>query len=167
MADEVELNTFTVTLLKQPSLPGAGPGVPLRDATFEEAHRAFSVDLPLSLPGGFRRTGIAMGTDSQPVLMADYALEWQERRAYLSYILVPSSVYEPAPDGKLRYMVIADSMERKLVGGRVVAMARQAAKSRKQPGGLTMIWEKEGHLALAVADGLTPDELEAAILQIA
>ena len=167
MADEVKLNTFTVTLMKQASLPGTGPGVPLRNATFEEAHRAFSVDLPLSLPGGFRRTGIAMGSELQPVLMADYAMEWQERRAYLSYILVPSSVYEPAPDGKLRYMVLADSIERKMVGGRVVAVARQAAKSPQRPGGLTMIWEKEGHLALAVADGMTSGELEAAVLQIA
>lgn len=168
MADKVELSTFTVTLLKQPPVPGTGPGVALRNAAFEEAYRVFGVDLPPSLPGGLSRVDIAMGSEAHPVLVVDYASDRANRPASLAYILIPARVYERAPDGRRRYMVIADSIERRLVGESVtVALARQASKGPKHPDGLTAIWEKADLLALVVATGLSDDELEAAVSRIA
>ena len=168
MADEVQLNTFTVTLLKQPAVPGTGSGVALKKATYEEAYRAFGLDLPPSLPGGLSRVDIVMGSESQPVLVVDYGSEGRMNHSSLAYILIPANVYEPAPDGRLRYMVIADSIERKLLGGTmVVAMAYQDQRSLNQPGGVTAIWEKEGLLALAATAGMKMNDLEAAVLQIA
>ena len=167
MADEVKLQRFTVSLLKQAASVGAGPGLPLKPATLAEAKRAFNVEVPSTLPGGLKRTTIVQGEGSQPVLIADYASESSDIQSYLSYILIPASVYEPGPDGRLRYIVLADSLERKVVEGRVVALARQRARNPKQPGSLTGVWEKEGHLAVVVAYGMEAAELEAAMLPLA
>jgi hypothetical protein len=124
------------------------------------------VDLPLLLPGGLSRTGIAVGDESQPLLVADYS-SGQSPHAYLSYILIPASLYVPAPDGKMRYMVLADSMKRREVGDKVVAFAFQEQHGPAQPGSTIAIWEKDGLLALAVANGISERELEASVLQIA
>jgi hypothetical protein len=166
MTDEVELQKFTVTLMKVAPSPGSGPGFPLKPATSDEAMRDFNVELPATLPGGLKRTIIVQGDTSQPVLIADYSSDSPDANTYLSYILTPASVYEPGPDGKLRYLVLADSIERRIVAGRVVALAKQDTRTPQQPGNLTGVWEKEDNLALVVAYGMDTLGLEAAMRPI-
>jgi len=156
---DITLGQITVTSAAKPNAPSQGGGTARQSTELTlsqaRARSPFPFAEPSYIPSGFDFADAAVVESPATLIVLSYA---SPSGPNFTLVEAPLNQYKLGPDGKRRYLVVADSIEEASISGAPAARAQQDAR----PGGpvaLGFIWEDGGRLNHIIGLGLSESEL--------